>query len=59
MAINVSAQYNSGLLPDIILLTQGYYDRGTLLNTMFWLCLYGLCSILLLLCMMMYYIVSV
>ena len=33
MAINiVSVQYNSGgLLPDIILLTQGYYHRGTLL----------------------------
>ena len=25
MAINVSVQYNGGLLPDIILLTQGYY----------------------------------
>ena len=26
MAINISAQYNGGLLPDIILLlTQGYY----------------------------------
>ena len=29
MAINVSVQYNDGLLPDIILLTQGYYrTRG-------------------------------
>ena len=34
MAINISVQYNGGLLPDIILLTQGYYPRGTLLNTM-------------------------
>ena len=24
MAINISAQYSGGLLPDIILLTQGY-----------------------------------
>ena len=29
MAINVRVQYNGGLLPDIILLTQGYYHRGT------------------------------
>ena len=31
MAINVSVQYNGGLLPDIILLTQCYYyyRRGT------------------------------
>ena len=35
MAINVSAQDNGGLLPDIILLTQGYYHmRGTSLNAM-------------------------
>ena len=27
MAINVSVQYNDGLLPDIILLTQCYYHR--------------------------------
>ena len=32
MVINI--KYNGGLLPDIILLTQGYYDRGTRLNTM-------------------------
>ena len=25
MVINLSVQYNGGLLPDIILLTQGYY----------------------------------
>ena len=28
MAINVSVQYDGGLLPDIILLTQCYYHRG-------------------------------
>ena len=62
MAINISVQYNGGLLPDIILLTQGYYPRGTRLNNMQWLCLHSLCnSILLLLipCLMMYYIVFV
>ena len=34
MAINVSVQYNGGSLPDIILLTQGYYHWGTYLNDM-------------------------
>ena len=38
MAINISEQYSGGLVPDIILLTQGYYHqgyhRGTRLNTM-------------------------
>ena len=34
MAINVSVQYNGGLLPDIILLTQCYCHRGTRLNAM-------------------------
>ena len=34
MAINVIVQYNGGLLPDIILLTQCYYHRGTRLNAM-------------------------
>ena len=33
MAVNISV-HNGGLLSDIILLTQGYYDRGTRLNTM-------------------------
>ena len=28
MAISVSVQLNGGLLPDIILSTQGYYHRG-------------------------------
>ena len=32
MAINVSVQYNGGLLSDSILLTQCYYRRGTRLN---------------------------
>ena len=30
----ISVQYNGGFLPDIILLTQGYYHRGTRLNAM-------------------------
>ena len=34
MVINISVQYYGGLLPDIILLTQSYYHRGTRLNTM-------------------------
>ena len=35
MAINISVQqYNGGLLPYIILLTQVNYPRGTRLNTM-------------------------
>ena len=29
MAINISVQYNGGLLPDIILLAQGYCHWGT------------------------------
>ena len=32
MAINVSVQYNGGLLPDIIMLNQCYCHRGTRLN---------------------------
>ena len=32
MAINVSVQYNGGLLPGILLLHQCYYHRGTRLN---------------------------
>ena len=34
MAMNVSVQYNGGLLPNIILLTQCYYHRETRLNAM-------------------------
>ena len=60
MVINISVQYNGGFLPDIILLTQGYYHWGTRLNTMQWLCIYSPCnSILLLPYVMVYYTVSV
>ena len=31
---NVRAQYNGGLLPDIIMLTQCFYHRGTRSNAM-------------------------
>ena len=34
MAININVQCNGGLLSDILLLTQGYYHRGTRLDTM-------------------------
>ena len=34
MAVNVSVQYNDGLLPDILLLTQCYFHQGTRLNAM-------------------------
>ena len=39
---NISVQYNGGLLPDIILLTQCYYHRGTHLNAMKMFCLCSL-----------------
>ena len=39
MAINVSVQYNGKLLPDIILLIQCYYHRGTRLNAIKRFCL--------------------
>ena len=43
MAINnASVQYNGGLLPDIILLTQCYYHRGTRLNAMKRFCICSL-----------------
>ena len=32
MVINISVQYNGGLLPYSILLTQAYYHWGTRLN---------------------------
>ena len=35
MVINMCVQYNGGLLPDIKLLTHGYYHWGTRLNTMY------------------------
>ena len=34
MVIDISVPYSGGLLPDIILLTQGYYQWGTRLNSM-------------------------
>ena len=34
MAISASVQYNGGFLPDIILLTQCYFHRGTRLIAM-------------------------
>ena len=41
MAINVSVQYDGGFLPDIILLTQCYYHRGTRLNVMKRFCVFS------------------
>ena len=45
MVINISVPYSGGLLPDIILLTQGYYQWETRLNIMYWLCIYNLCNV--------------
>ena len=42
MAINVNVQYNGGLLPDIILLTQCYLHRGTCLTAMKRFCICSL-----------------
>ena len=42
MAINVRVQYNGGLLPGIILLTQCYFHRGTRLNAMKRFCICSL-----------------
>ena len=45
MAINVSVQYNDGLLPGIILLTQQcYYHRGTRSNATKRFCICSLLS---------------
>ena len=44
MAINVNVQYNGGFLPDIILLTQCYLNRGTCLNAMKRFCICSLRS---------------
>ena len=44
MAINVSVQYNGGLLPGILLLPQCYYHRGTRLNAMKRFCICSLRS---------------
>ena len=41
MEINVSVQYDGGFLPDIILLTQCYYHRGTRLNAMKRFCIFS------------------
>ena len=41
MASNVSVQYNGGFLPDIMLLTQCYYHRGTRLNAMKRFCIFS------------------
>ena len=41
-AINVSVQYNGGLLPDIILLAQCYFHRGTRLYAMKRFCICSL-----------------
>ena len=37
----VSVQYDGGFLPDIILLTQCYYHRGTRLNAMKRFCIFS------------------
>ena len=42
MAINVSVQYNGGLLPDIILFTQCHFHWGIRLNAMKRFCLCSL-----------------
>ena len=57
MGIDVSVQYNGGLLPDMIMLTEGCYHRGTPLTTIQWFYIYSL-SILPLPCVMVYYIAS-
>ena len=41
MVINVSVQYDGGFLPDIKLLTQCYYHRGTRLNAMKRFCIFS------------------
>ena len=40
--IQVYIQYNGGLLPDILMLTQCYYHRGTRLNAIKRFCLRSL-----------------
>ena len=42
MVIHISVQYNGGLLPDIILLTQCYFYRGTRLNALKRFCICSL-----------------
>ena len=38
---NVSVQYDGGFLPDIILLTQFYYHRGTRLDAVKRFCIFS------------------
>ena len=38
---NKSVQYDGGFLPDIIVLTQCYYHRGTRLNAMKRFCIFS------------------
>ena len=59
MLINTSVQYNGGLLPDILLLTQGYYHRGTRLNTMWRLVFTAHETVYYYYNVLMYYILSV
>ena len=42
LAIYLSVQYNVGIVPDMILLTQWYYHRGTRLNAMKRFCICSL-----------------
>ena len=42
MAINISVQYNGGLSPDIVLVTQCYFHRGTCLNALKRFCIFSL-----------------
>ena len=44
MAINVSVQYNGGLLSDLILLIQCYFHRGARSNAMKRFCICSLSS---------------
>ena len=42
MVVDISIQYNDGFLPDIILLTQCYFHRGTRLKAMKRFCICSL-----------------
>ena len=42
MAIKVIVQYSGVFIPDIVLLTQAYYHRGTRLNAMKRFCICSL-----------------
>ena len=60
MVINISVQYNGGFLPDIILLTQGYYHYWGNSLTRIQCSIDSLRNIILLLpCLMVYYIVPI